>query len=134
MIIVNRVSTKTYQVDATDGTVTAQQSTGGAAHVTDAGQVPSSYSGIVALSTTAASEALATGVRSVVVTNLAATATDYAILAFGTDTTDAEANLATGGWTVRADSEKQKAVPSSAGAIAYKSAANTPSIELTWGN
>lgn len=36
MIIVNRVSTKTHQVDATSGTVTAQKSTSGAAHVTPA--------------------------------------------------------------------------------------------------
>lgn len=32
MIIVNRVSTKTHQVDATSGTVTTQKSTEGAAH------------------------------------------------------------------------------------------------------
>lgn len=117
----------------TAGETVRQDYTNGAALVSDAGQVPSSYSGVVVLSTAAASEALASGVRSVVVTNLDPTAANYAILAFGINQADAEANLATGGWTVRANSEKQKAVPASAGAIAYKSAAGTPSIELTWG-
>ena len=105
----------------------------GAALVSDQGQAPSSYSGIVALSTTAASETIATGAKSVVVTNLDATAANYAILAFGETAIAAATNLASGGWTVRANSEKAKAVPAGAGGIAYKSAAGTPSIELTWG-
>lgn len=93
---------------------------------------PSVYHAVKSTSTSAASEALAAGVTRVACTNMGNTLANYILIAFGADTTEAEANLANGGNVVMPHPAPARVfrVPRTAGAIAWKSAAGTPDLSL----
>jgi hypothetical protein len=70
-------------------------------------------------------------------TNLSATLANYCLVAFGTSAANAEANLAVNGLVVTAGTAAINpvvyGVPVNATHIAYKSAAATPSLIITYG-
>lgn len=123
------------RVDKYNGAAWHTESVGGAKLGSDREYCSGSQDDVLATSTTPASLTLASGSTHVEITNLSLTAAEYLICAFGVDAADAEANLATGGWTVAAGATKLRRIPANAlgGGFAYKSASGTPSLGYSEG-
>ena len=105
---------------------------GGGAIKTSSAFTPSSYSAIKSATTTVTgqSEALATDVVSLMVTNL--DGTNYGLVAFGTDASDAETNVASG-VAIEAGTTQFIGVPDLATHYAWLGDTGTVSLNITQG-
>lgn len=110
--------------------ITGQKTTNFASHVLQKGNALTAYGGIITTSTTADSQALASGINYVSITNIDTTAANYIKVAFGDTAANAEANVSSGD-VVRANSEKVFEVPDGATYVGYVAAAGTPAIALS---
>lgn len=92
---------------------------------------PSIYSALKSSSTSASSEALASGTTRINVTNV--DGTNYVRVAMGAGQAAAEASVGTGGVVVMPGQSKVLGVPDEATWVAWIAAAGTPQLEITQG-